>query len=215
MTRGASFPDDVGDLHQAGDVVAFDFAEFGVDELDGLLDLGDDDVFEDVDASAGHLELDGEQAGLLLLLGQLDEAVERAFEGAEGDVELAGGGGVAVAENVALDVLDEVGDLDVHNRGELDDHVEPRGRHGQGGLDVLRLHRRPREHEPAEGLGELPLDLLPQRLDVPRDLDQLARDLVALLTEQAMPPRRQRDPLAKPQELHSCGTDVGEHCKTS
>ena len=53
MTLKASFPDDVGDFHQAGRVVSFGFGEFVVDVADGFVDFGDDDVFEDVDAAAG------------------------------------------------------------------------------------------------------------------------------------------------------------------
>ena len=47
------FPDDVGDLHEAGRVVSFGFGEFVVDVADGFVDFGDDDVFEHVDTAAG------------------------------------------------------------------------------------------------------------------------------------------------------------------
>lgn len=65
------------------------------------MQFGDDDVLEDIYPSAGHKKFRCEQAGLFFFFGELYEVVEGSFECEKGDIKLAGGGCIAVADDLA------------------------------------------------------------------------------------------------------------------
>ncbi len=75
--------DFLGYAHQAIDVVAFNFFKFVLDVADGVLQIGHDDTFEDVDSAYGSLELSGHEVGLFFLLGEFEYAVDDLFHGPE------------------------------------------------------------------------------------------------------------------------------------
>ena len=65
-------------------------------------------MFEHVDPAAGHLELDGQQAGLFSFWASSISS-RTPVERQQRHVHLAGSGGVPVADDLAFDLLEQVG----------------------------------------------------------------------------------------------------------
>ena len=88
------------DLHQAGGGGPVILVQLHGDIPDGLLCLGNDYIFQGVHPAAGLFNLFCHKLGGLFDLGQLEHRLEHLAQSGHGAVQLTGGGGKAIGEDI-------------------------------------------------------------------------------------------------------------------
>jgi len=109
-------PHDVLDLHEAGEIGALHLRKAHGDVLDGIREVGDEDVFQGIDPAPGPLYLLRQKLDALFRLGKLDHQRQGLGEQGERLIKVGGGIGKAVGEHIGHGVQFHVRGLDVHDR---------------------------------------------------------------------------------------------------